>query len=148
MNPVKTHNKKNRIFSGKKNGNSGFTIVEVLVAMGLLLCFTIAICSMEILSFRNTHTLYHEVLADQVLGDVMRDLRYNTDKIPDNQSGERVISGITYTWQMKLEKVRDKRLEDYFREVIAECTWTDQMGSHKRIRHSMVTFTDISDDSN
>lgn len=148
MAPGKTESQ-HSVSSSKKNRRiSGFSLVEVMVAMGILLCFTIAICAVEILSFRNTHTLYHDVIAYQILGDEMKDIRYNLDKIPpDNQSGKRVVNGITYKWTMKLNKVSDKHVKKYLREVTGDCTWTDEMGTHRMTRHSLVAFTEIRDDS-
>ena len=140
--------------SFRNRKNSGFTLVEVLVAMGVLLCFTVTICTLEILAFRNTHTLYHDVMADQVLGDLMQEARYTLDKIPPDKSGERVIDGITYKWTIKFNKIshynikdeskkENEQIDKKFREVKAECSWQDQMGNHKRFRHSMVTFSDM-----
>ena len=123
--------------------NSGFTLVEVIVAMGVLLCFAVTICTLEVLAFRNSRTLYHDVIANQILGDLMREARYTLDKIPANQAGERTVDGITYKWVLQFNKTDDKKIEENFREVRAECTWSDQTGNHRRTRHSMVTFSEI-----
>lgn len=123
----------------------GFTLFEVVVAMAILCCFTVAICSLQAMAFHGTDQIYHYVLADQVLGSLVEDIRYNIQSLPNVTSGTTTLGGINFTWTVKIADDADVHLQGYSKEVTLHCVWSDSSGTHDLTRHSIVVFPEVAD---
>lgn len=131
---------------------NGFTLLEVVVAFGLLFVFFIAITSLELSSFRGVSYLMKNQAAGYVADTQINILRAhgidNNDPPPAESTGTMTIGSVPYNWDMKLMNEGDAKrpgLQNYRKRVTVEVTWAADEGAGRMLRESIVVFPAVAD---
>lgn len=136
------------------NNNSvkikGYTLVEVIVAMALLVVFFITISSLEIVSMRSVTFLQRKQTAEQLVNRILDQIRIQSFEIPPD-SGKSIteeIDGVEYIYNVKVEDAGDNdKIKEFLKKVTINVRWMEPVGSGYIERQSIVALVGVADPS-
>ncbi len=128
----------------------GYTLVEVIVAMGLLIIFFVTISSLEVVSMRSVTYLQRKQTAEQLVNRVLDQIRIQSFELPpdSNKKFTEEIDGIEYTYNVKVEDAGDKdKIKEYLKKVTIDVDWSEPVGTGHIERQTIVALVGVADPS-
>ena len=128
----------------------GYTLVEVVVAMGLLVIFFLTISSLEVVSMRSVTFLQRKQTAEQLVNRILDQIRVQSFEMPPDSDKKitEVIDGVEYTYDVKVEDAGDKdKIREYLKKVTINVKWSEPVGSGHIERQSIIALVGVADPS-
>ena len=128
----------------------GYTLVEVVVAMALLIVFFLVISSLEVTSLHSVTFLQRRQTAEQLTNRLFDEIRVQSYKVPDNTTHKetKVIDGVSYTYQVTVSDAGDKdKIKNYLKKIQIVVDWKEPVGKGHLERESIVVLVGVADPS-
>lgn len=129
-----------------------YTLIEVMVAFGLLMAFFLAISSLEAAAIQGIYSISKmqaaELIADTLLGQQRASGIMSSDQPDKDSKGVVYIGDIPYKWEIKISGAGDKpKMTDYLKRVNITITWPVTQGPGRLERETYISLPGVADPS-
>jgi len=130
----------------------GYTLVEVMVAFGILVVFFLAISGLEVAALHSVFFISKKQASEFVVDTLIDQIRakgITSDKQPDKKrKGTTYISDIPYRWEIDTSDTGDKKnMSKYLKKVNITVTWQESEGTGRLVRETVVVLPCVADPS-
>jgi Tfp pilus assembly protein PilV len=124
-------------------GEKGFTVIEVVAAGALLLCFLLAAAALQTMGLRATNVLNDTVMAEQICNNIFTEVLIRPDVIPAGRNGISVLMGREFSWNVEVADTEESGIVGYAKEITVTCTWQGNAGQRSVERKRVVAFSEF-----